>query len=138
MKNTTLAAAKKVAKKAVKKAAVKKSAAKKVAKKAAPKKAAPRKPAAKKAAAKSIPKTTIVAHTDIGFGNTLFLRGDAPGLSWSQGVPMDCPSGNSWSISIAGVARPFEFKVLINDAYWNAGYNEVAQPGAETTIVPSF
>lgn len=154
MKKTTIAAAKKAAKKAVKKAAVKKVAAKKV---AAPKAVAPKAPAkkvaaakapvkkvaakkapAKKVAKKAAPKTSIVANVDIGFGNTLFLRGSAKGLSWSEGVPMDCKSDSSWSIDIAGVTSAFEFKVLINDEYWNAGYNDVAEPGVETTISPAF
>lgn len=156
MKKTTIAAAKKAAKKAVKKAAVKKVAAKKApAKKAAKKvaakapatkaaapapakKAPAKKAAAKKPAKKAAPKTTIVANVDIGFGNTLFLRGSANGLSWSEGIPMDCKSDSSWSIDIAGVTTAFEFKVLINDEYWSGGYNDVAEPGVETTITPSF
>lgn len=160
MKKTTIAAAKKAAKKAVKKAAVKKVAknapAKKVAakapakkavakapakkapaKKVAAKKAAPKK-AAKKAAKKTAPKTTIVANVDIGFGNTLYLRGSANGLSWSEGIPMDCKSEAGWSIDIAGITTAFEFKVLINDEYWSAGYNDVAEPGVETTVTPVF
>ncbi len=153
MKKTTIAAAKKAAKKAVKKAAVKKVAAKKapakkvaakapaekaVAKKAPAKKAAAKKAAPKKAAKKTVPTTTIVANVDIGFGNTLFLRGSANGLSWSEGVPMDCKTDSSWSIDIAGVSTAFEFKVLINDEYWSAGYNEVAKPGVETVTTPVF
>lgn len=167
MKKTTIAAAKKAAKKAVKKAAVKKVAAKKapakkvaskapakkavapkapakkvVAKKAAKKvvakKAAPKKAAAKKPAKKATPKTTIVATVDVGFGNSLYLRGAAPGLSWSEGVPMDCNTDSSWSIDIAGVTTAFEFKVLINDEYWSAGYNEVAEPGKKTSVTPVF
>lgn len=158
MKKTTIAAAKKAAKKAVKKAAVKKVAAKKApakkavieapapkaaVKKAAPKKAVAKKAVTKKAAAKktakkATPKTTIVATVDVGFGNTLYLRGAAPGLSWSEGVPMDCKADSSWSIDIAGVTTAFEFKVLINDEYWSAGYNEVAEPGKETSVSPVF
>lgn len=154
MKKTTIAAAKKVAKKAVKKAAVKKVAAKKVAapkapakkaaapkapaKKAAAPKAPAKKTAAKKTAKKATPKTTIVANVDIGFGNTLFLRGSGNGLSWSEGVPMDCKSDSSWSIDIAGVTSSFEFKVLINDEYWSAGYNDVAEAGTKTTVSPAF
>lgn len=167
MKKTTIAAAKKAAKKAVKKAAVKKVTAKKApakkvaakapakkaavkapakkapAKKAAVKKAAVKKVAAKKAPAKkatkkAAPKTTIVANVDVGFGNTLFLRGSAKGLSWSEGVPMDCKSDSSWSIDIAGVRSSFEFKVLINDEYWSAGYNDVAEAGVETVVSPAF
>lgn len=107
-------------------------------KKAVAKKAAPSKAAPKKTAAKAPAKTKIVANVDIGFGNTLFLRGSAPGLSWSQGVPMECNAGSAWTIDIAGVTSAFEFKVLINDEYWSAGYNDTATPGTETTITPAF
>lgn len=167
MKKTTIAAAKKAAKKAVKKAAVKKVAAKKTpakkavakapakkaavkapAKKAPAKKAAVKKVAAKKAPAKKVatktvakkaaPKTTIIANVDVGFGNTLFIRGSAKGLSWSEGVPMDCKADSSWSIDIAGVRSSFEFKVLINDEYWSSGYNDVAEAGVKTTVTPAF
>lgn len=155
MKKTTIAAAKKAAKKAVKKAAVKKvatkTAAKKAAKKVAVEKVPAKKAVVKKAAAKkavkkatkktvkkALPKTRIVANVDVGFGNTLYLRGSASGLSWSSGIPMDCAEGTSWTIDIEGVSTAFEFKVLINDEYWSAGYNEVAEPGVETVISPAF
>ena len=158
MKKTTQAATKKTAAKAVKKAApevvapvVKKVAAKKAAATKvvattvvatpAKKVATPvKKPAAPAPVAKtpSLPKTTIVATVDVGFGNSLFLRGDAPGLSWSKGVPMDSQSESVWSISIAGVTEAFEFKVLINDSYWSAGYNLTATPGATVEIAPAF
>lgn len=148
---STIAAAKKAAKKAVKKAAVKKTAVKKTAKKTAAKKAAtkvvtkaPAKKVVKKAAKKTLKKTasanktTISAGIDVGFGNTLFLRGDAPGLSWSQGVPMDCDENSVWSITISGVKEAFEFKVLINDSYWSSGYNHTAAPGKSIKIEPIF
>lgn len=151
MKKITIAAAKKVAKKAVKKAAVKKAAKKTVVKKAAKKVAVKKVPAkkaavkktatkkaAKKAVKKSLPKTRIVANIDVGFGNSLYLRGSASGLSWSSGIPMDCTDGTAWSIEIEGVSSAFEFKVLINDEYWSAGYNDVAEPGVETVVSPAF
>ncbi len=129
MKKTTTVAAKKTAKKAVKKTAAKKAVVKKTVKKAAKK-------VAKKAAASK--KTTIVANTDVGFGNTLYLRGDGPSLSWDSGVPMDCQNDNSWSITIEGVSKAFEFKLLINDDYWSAGYNFTAKPGKRTSVEPEF
>ncbi len=140
---------KKATKTAAKKATAKKASAK-VAKKAAPKKAAskvakkaavkktPAKKAAKKAAASKGSKTVIEAITDIGFGNLLYIRGDAPGLSWKNGVPMDCKGSNSWSLSLSDVKSSFEFKVLINDIHWAVGGNEIAKPGVTNTTEPSF
>ena len=58
------------------------------------------KPAAKsKAAAKPGP-TIITAHIDIGFGNALHLRGDGPGLSWHQGVPLECVADDEWTLTL--------------------------------------
>ncbi|MEM9157424.1 MAG: hypothetical protein AAGB46_00135 [Verrucomicrobiota bacterium] len=136
-------AAKKVAaKKAVKKVAAKKVVKKVVAKKAAVKKTAAKKVAVKTAAAKKatakVSKTTIVADVDVGFGNALYLRGDAPGLSWSKGVPMDCKSATSWSIAMAGVKESFGYKVLINDLQWSEGENFTAKPGSTNTCSPTF
>src|SRR3954466_1312984 len=34
------------------------------------------------------PVTTIQAKVDVGFGNTLTIRGQGQGLSWDQGQPM--------------------------------------------------
>ena len=91
-------------KKATKKTA--KKAAKKVAKKA------PKKTVGKKAVASKRSKTVVEAIIDVGFGNLLYIRGDAPGLSWKTGVPMDCAGAESWSISMSDVNSSFEYKVL--------------------------
>lgn len=127
----------KVAKKAAKKTVVKKVAKKTAAKTAAPKKA-PAKKAAKKTAASKRSKTVIEAKTDVGFGNLLYIRGDAPGLSWTSGVPMDCKGADSWSISMSDVSSAFEYKVLINDIHWAVGGNDTAQPGVTNATEPSF
>ncbi len=143
MKNAAIPAAKKAAKKTAKKVAAKKAtkapakkAAKKTAKKAPAKKAVKSKTS--KSASTSLPKTVVAANVDIGFGNTLYLRGDAQSLSWSKGVPMDCTDANVWSIAMAGVKESFEYKVLINDIHWSAGPNGVAKPGKTNTTSPSF
>src|SRR4030095_613806 len=38
----------------------------------------------------SVPVTILEAKIDVGYGNTLFIRGEGPGLSWAQGTPMTC------------------------------------------------
>ncbi len=139
-KTATKAPAKKAAKKVAKKAA-KKTAASKVAKKAAAKaapKKAPAKKAAKKAAAKKASKTVIEATIDVGFGNALFLRGDAPGLSWTKGIAMECKGSDSWTITMSGVKSAFDYKILINDLHWSAGENERAKPNAVNASTPRF
>ena len=136
--------AKKAVKTVAKKVAVKKTVAKKVpakktvAKKVAVKKAVAKKAPVKKATSIKASKTVVVANVDVGFGNMLYLRGDAPGLSWKKGVPMDCESANSWSITMSGVKDTFEFKVLINDIHWAIGGNNLAKPGATNPTDSSF
>ena len=131
-KKTATKAVKKVAKKAPKKA-VKKA----LAQKTAVKKAPARK-VAKKAVANKYSKTVVEAQIDVGFGNFLYIRGDAPGLSWETGVPMDCRGAESWSISMSHVNSSFEYKVLINDIHWESGSNNTAKPGSTTSKSPSF
>ncbi len=120
------------------KTAAKKDPAKKVAKKTAVKTAAQKKKPAKKPAASTRSKTVIEAKIDIGFGNLLYIRGDAPGLSWRRGVPMDCKGTDSWSVSMSDTNSAFEYKVLINDIHWAVGGNNIAQPGVTSTTEPSF
>jgi len=82
--------------------------------------------------------TTITAQIDIGFGNTLYVRGDGPGLSWEKGVVMDCVVDDKWSISLSGVGAPVVFKFLVNDLTWSAGDDYVVNPGSELAVVPTF
>jgi hypothetical protein len=96
--------------------------------------AAPVAPAVKAAAGA----TTIVAQLDVGFGNTLYIRGEGPGLSWEAGVPLDCVADDKWSISLQDAARPVVFKLLVNDLTWSSGEDYVAQPGSSVVIVPTF
>lgn len=103
---------------------------------AAPKKA-PAAPAVKKTAPKAIT-TTISAQLDVGFGNTLYLRGDGPGLSWDKGVVMDCVADDRWSLVLSESSRPILFKFLINDETWCAGEDYLVKPGTTTEFTPVF
>lgn len=104
-------------------------------KQASPK--APAAPAVKKTAPKAIT-TCIAAQIDVGFGNTLYLRGDGPGLSWEKGVIMECVADDRWSITLPESSRPILCKFLINDETWCAGEDYLVKPGQETVFVPSF
>lgn len=134
MKKSTVKAAKTpaTAKKAVAKKApvkaVKKPAAAPVKKAAAP----AVKPSVKSAA------TVITALLDIGFGNTLYIRGEGPGLSWDTGVALDCLSDDQWSIKIPASTKPLVYKLLINDLTWSTGDDYVAKPGQKVTLTPTF
>jgi outer membrane biosynthesis protein TonB len=131
----------------VKKAATKKTVAKKAAVKKTVTKKTPAtkvvKKATKKASAKKTAKviakktTTIIAKCDIGFGNTLFIRGEGAGLGWEAGIAMENIDSETWTWS-AEADSTVEAKVLINDDNWAAGSNTVTEPGETVTIEPSF
>jgi hypothetical protein len=94
-------------------------------------------PAVKTVATKPVV-TTITARIDVGFGNTLFIRGEGPGLSWEQGRAMDCVGNDLWRIALAESARAYTFKFLVNDLTWSAGPDFSAACGTSVTLTPEF
>lgn len=95
-------------------------------------------PAAKAVAPKAVA-TTIIANIDVGFGRSLYLRGEGPGLSWDKGLPMDCAGADLWQIAIPGEsAQPILFKILIDDSVWCAGSDFSVATGETVTVAPVF
>ena len=80
---------------------------------------------------------TIEAKIDVGFGNTLYLRGQGPGLSWGQGIPLTCVDRSTWQWS-GPATEQVRFKLLINDAVWAQGEDLVAAPGQRIEVAPAF
>ena len=124
---------KKAAKKATKKVAVKKAPAKKAVKKTPAKK--PAKKAAKKADAE---KTTIVARVDVGFGNSLYIRGEGAGLSWNKGVQLDNISPYEWAFTTTKAKGDVSFKFLINDEVWAETEDLTVAKGGTSISSPVF
>ena len=81
--------------------------------------------------------TTIEAKIDVGFGNTVYLRGQGPGLSWERGVPCECVNRNTWRWT-APRAEKLTFKLLLNDSVWARGADLVIGPGEKVEVVPAF
>jgi hypothetical protein len=82
--------------------------------------------------------TTIVAQVDVGFGNSLFIRGEGPGLSWEKGISLECVADDKWSIELEETTKPIVYKFLLNDQTWCKGEDHVAQPGTTVTVSPVF
>lgn len=82
--------------------------------------------------------TTIAARIDIGFGNTLFIRGEGPGLSWDRGLTMTCVEDDLWRIVLPESARAYTFKFLVNDLSWSAGPDFTVACGTNVTLTPEF
>jgi hypothetical protein len=89
-------------------------------------------------AASAAAPTVIIAKIDVGFGNTLYLRGDGPGLSWNKGVVLTCADDAAWTISLANAVRPVVFKFLLNDETWSRGEDYTAAPGSTAELTPTF
>jgi hypothetical protein len=81
--------------------------------------------------------TTIDVKLDVGFGNTVYLRGQGPGLSWERGVPLMCVDSATWRWS-GEVKGPVTFKALINDTIWSAGNDVTVTPGQRIEVCPLF
>jgi len=127
-------------------AAKKVSTPKKVATKKAPvkKTATPKKVATKKAPVKKsvAPKQTaaqarIIARVDVGFGNTLYVRGEGAGLSWKKGTALTNVTPYEWALSSSKKGKVI-FKFLINDELWAEGENITLQAGSESISSPTF
>ncbi len=99
---------------------------------------AAKKPAVKKAAPAASAVTRITAAIDVGFGNSLYLRGEGGGLSWDKGVLMDCIADDSWTITLAESAKPIECKFLLNDVAWCVGNDYIVTAGSSVVLKPTF
>lgn len=93
--------------------------------------------AAKPVATKTV-NTTIRACIDVGFGNSLYARGEGPGLSWDEGVLMDCLGQDQWQLSLPESSRPFLVKFLVNDTKWSTGPDYTVPTGVSLTLAPQF
>lgn len=82
--------------------------------------------------------TKIVARLDVGFGNRLYIRGDGPGLSWNQGIAMECVASDQWELVLGESSQPISFKILLNDATWCTGPDSVVASGSTITVAPEF
>lgn len=73
----------------------------------------------------------------MGFGNSLYLRGEGQGLSWNQGIPLACVGSLTWKWS-GPAAEKLKFKLLLNDSIWSKGEDLVVGPGEKVEVAPAF
>ena len=84
------------------------------------------------------PVTVVAAKIDVGLGNRLFIRGQGDGLSWLQGVPLNCIDGTTWVWSTREAREKVVFKLLLNDQVWAKGEDVVVEAGRKIDVVPFF
>lgn len=104
--------------------------------KPAAKRAVAKKAAVKKTQSKKI--TRIIAKVNVGWGNSLFIRGEGAELNWEKGVAMQCVSDDEWLWEQYVPKGDITFKLLVNDSQWSAGENFVVSAGDSIICKPEF
>lgn len=84
------------------------------------------------------PKTRIVVKYDVGFSNSLYLRGKGASLSWDKGVCLKNLKADEWVWETDAPFTNCEFKVLINDSQYEIGENHRLTCGANIHYTPKF
>lgn len=82
--------------------------------------------------------TRVVVKYDIGFSNTMYIRGKGANLSWDKGIPLKNTKNDEWVWETDLNFSNAEFKVLINDKIYEAGYNHTLQSGSTLEYTPQF
>jgi hypothetical protein len=83
--------------------------------------------------------TRLLVTAYIGIGNKLFLRGDGPGLSWNEGVPLQFVSIGKWRWETADATAPVRAKLYKNDEIECAAVGELTLgPGQQAEVTAAF
>lgn len=99
---------------------------------------APSLPANGKLEAKNGAKTKIVVRYDVGFQNSLTIRGKGANLTWDRGLPLKNIKHDEWVWETDAPFSHGEFKVLINDHHYEAGPNHLLNCGTSVQYTPKF
>lgn len=67
----------------------------------------------------------VVIHCDVGFNNSIFIRGNGANLSWDKGIMLQNTRPDEWVWETDQSFNSCEFKVLINDAQYEQGDNHI-------------
>ena len=74
---------------------------------------------------------------DIGWGNSLYIRGEGGTLTWDKGILMENLDANHWIWKYQSDV-PLTFKLLINDTQWSDGENYQIKPNETLDLTPTF
>jgi hypothetical protein len=79
-----------------------------------------------------------VAKVKIGIGNKPFLRGEGPGLSWEEGVPMNFVEIGKWAWSPSDKDASLVVQVYRNDEDPDPTGKHEIEPGQKLELSPDF
>lgn len=83
-------------------------------------------------------KTRVTVKYDVGFHNTLYIRGQGANLNWERGIQMKNVKADEWVWESDNNFSQCEFKVLINDRVYENGPNHKIQNGNSIQYTPRF
>lgn len=87
---------------------------------------------------KKLSKTRIIVKYDVGFQNTLYIRGKGANLSWEKGIELKNIAFDEWLWETETPFTTCEFKVLINDRFYEGGDNHTLDCGSSVQYCPKF
>tara|TARA_B110000003_G_scaffold271740_2_gene306406 strand:+ start:947 stop:2422 length:1476 start_codon:yes stop_codon:yes gene_type:complete len=82
--------------------------------------------------------TSVVANVMIGIGNKPYLRGEGPGLSWDEGVPMNFIEIGKWAWSPSRKNASLKVQLYRNDNDPDQSGKIDVQAGEKIEITPDF
>ena len=94
--------------------------------------------APKNASRASAKKTRITARIDVGYPNTLYIRGEGAHLNWEKGVAMKNIRANLWEWETGRRFSKCNFKFVVNDEEFEVGENHELKHGETLTFRPVF
>jgi hypothetical protein len=80
----------------------------------------------------------VVAKILPGIGNKVHVRGEGPGLSWDEGVPMSFLEIGKWGWSPPDKSTPIVVQLYKNDEEPDGNGKVELEPGEKVEITPSF
>lgn len=83
-------------------------------------------------------KTRVVIKYDVGFNNSVFIRGKGANLSWEKGISLKNTKPDEWVWETDLPFTTCEFKVLINDDHYENGENHPLACGKSLEYTPQF
>lgn len=83
-------------------------------------------------------KTRVTIKRDVGFNNSLTIRGCGANLSWEKGTPLKNISANEWIWETDVEFISCEFKVLLNDKIYETGENHRIKCNSLAQYCPHF
>lgn len=82
--------------------------------------------------------TRVVIHCDVGFNNSIFIRGSGANLSWDKGIMLQNTRPDEWVWETDQLFDSCEFKVLINDSKYEQGNNHTLTCKNSVEYTPCF